>query len=130
MSRFPFFAWSYGRTKTCAYSSWIVKLCSMFSFNIHTQRFRDLNSFSIHNLLQQQQMSKEISQPILTGSSGARHFFISFTLSILLFNCFYSYCIKCYENVFANNCDECSKIIGIDSKVRLRPSSFNLACKR
>ena len=27
------------------------------------------------------------------------------------------YCIKCYENVFANNCDECSKIIGIDSKV-------------
>jgi len=26
------------------------------------------------------------------------------------------YCIKCYENVFANNCDECSKIIGIDSK--------------
>ena len=29
----------------------------------------------------------------------------------------YPYCIKCYENVFANNCDECSKIIGIDSKV-------------
>ena len=27
------------------------------------------------------------------------------------------YCIKCYENVFANNCDECGKIIGIDSKV-------------
>ena len=27
------------------------------------------------------------------------------------------YCIKCYENVFANNCDECNKIIGIDSKV-------------
>ena len=26
------------------------------------------------------------------------------------------YCIKCYENVFANNCDECNKIIGIDSK--------------
>merc|ERR1712109_179950 len=26
------------------------------------------------------------------------------------------YCIKCYENVFANNCDECCKIIGIDSK--------------
>ena len=26
------------------------------------------------------------------------------------------YCIKCYENVFANNCDECGKIIGIDSK--------------
>ncbi len=29
------------------------------------------------------------------------------------------YCIKCYENVFANNCDECGKLIGIDSKVRL-----------
>ena len=29
------------------------------------------------------------------------------------------YCIKCYENVFANNCDECGKIIGIDSKVSL-----------
>ena len=28
------------------------------------------------------------------------------------------YCIKCYEAVFANNCDECNKIIGIDSKVR------------
>lgn len=27
------------------------------------------------------------------------------------------YCIKCYENVFANTCEECSKIIGIDSKV-------------
>ncbi|XP_031620250.1 zinc finger protein 431 isoform X2 [Contarinia nasturtii] len=26
------------------------------------------------------------------------------------------YCIKCYENVFANTCDECNKIIGIDSK--------------
>ncbi|XP_055909444.1 four and a half LIM domains protein 2 isoform X5 [Eupeodes corollae] len=26
------------------------------------------------------------------------------------------YCIKCYENVFANTCEECSKIIGIDSK--------------
>merc|ERR550532_955048 len=26
------------------------------------------------------------------------------------------YCIKCYENVFANNCDECGKIIGIESK--------------
>jgi len=27
------------------------------------------------------------------------------------------FCIKCYENVFANNCDECGKVIGIDSKV-------------
>merc|ERR1711881_721513 len=26
------------------------------------------------------------------------------------------YCIKCYESVFANNCDECGKVIGIDSK--------------
>ncbi|XP_037035746.1 paxillin homolog 1 isoform X4 [Bradysia coprophila] len=26
------------------------------------------------------------------------------------------YCIKCYENVFANTCEECNKIIGIDSK--------------
>jgi hypothetical protein len=26
------------------------------------------------------------------------------------------YCIKCYEDVFANTCDECSKPIGIDSK--------------
>ncbi|KAM0737256.1 Four and a half LIM domains protein 2 [Formica fusca] len=26
------------------------------------------------------------------------------------------YCIKCYESVFANGCEECSKIIGIDSK--------------
>merc|ERR1712133_189931 len=26
------------------------------------------------------------------------------------------YCIKCYEDVFAKNCDECGKIIGIDSK--------------
>lgn len=29
------------------------------------------------------------------------------------------YCIKCYENVFANTCEECNKIIGIDSKVRI-----------
>lgn len=28
------------------------------------------------------------------------------------------YCIKCYESVFANPCEECNKIIGIDSKVR------------
>ena len=27
------------------------------------------------------------------------------------------YCIKCYEDVFANQCDECAKPIGIDSKV-------------
>ncbi|KAE9538649.1 hypothetical protein AGLY_005748 [Aphis glycines] len=26
------------------------------------------------------------------------------------------YCIKCYESVFANPCDECDKTIGIDSK--------------
>jgi len=26
------------------------------------------------------------------------------------------YCIKCYENQFANNCDECRGVIGIDSK--------------
>lgn len=26
------------------------------------------------------------------------------------------FCIKCYEDVFANTCDECSKPIGIDSK--------------
>ncbi|XP_015605900.1 zinc finger protein 845 isoform X3 [Cephus cinctus] len=26
------------------------------------------------------------------------------------------YCIKCYESVFANACEECNKIIGIDSK--------------
>lgn len=30
------------------------------------------------------------------------------------------YCIKCYESVFANGCEECSKIIGIDSKVGVR----------
>lgn len=28
------------------------------------------------------------------------------------------YCIKCYESVFANVCEECNKIIGIDSKVK------------
>lgn len=27
------------------------------------------------------------------------------------------YCIRCYENVFANQCEECHKTIGIDSKV-------------
>ncbi|EDS32709.1 conserved hypothetical protein [Culex quinquefasciatus] len=27
------------------------------------------------------------------------------------------YCIKCYENVFANVCEECNKTIGIDSKL-------------
>ncbi|XP_011312451.1 uncharacterized protein Lmpt isoform X2 [Fopius arisanus] len=26
------------------------------------------------------------------------------------------YCIKCYESIFANGCEECNKIIGIDSK--------------
>lgn len=26
------------------------------------------------------------------------------------------YCVKCYESVFANTCEECSQIIGIDSK--------------
>lgn len=33
------------------------------------------------------------------------------------------YCIKCYESVFANGCEECNKIIGIDSKVLF--SSYN-----
>ena len=32
------------------------------------------------------------------------------------------YCIKCYENVFANTCDECNRLIGIDSKVSPGPS--------
>ena len=27
------------------------------------------------------------------------------------------YCVKCYETVFANNCDDCNRVIGIDSKV-------------
>jgi len=27
------------------------------------------------------------------------------------------YCIRCYESVFANSCDECNQLIGIDSKV-------------
>lgn len=27
------------------------------------------------------------------------------------------YCVKCYEAIFANPCDACSRIIGIDSKV-------------
>lgn len=26
------------------------------------------------------------------------------------------YCVRCYEQVFANSCEECSKLIGIDSK--------------
>jgi hypothetical protein len=30
------------------------------------------------------------------------------------------YCIKCYESVFANNCEECNTMIGIDSKVSRR----------
>lgn len=34
------------------------------------------------------------------------------------------YCIKCYEDVFANQCDECAKPIGIDSKVNI----FCLGC--
>ena len=28
------------------------------------------------------------------------------------------YCIKCYENLFANTCEECKTPIGTDSKVR------------
>jgi len=36
------------------------------------------------------------------------------------------YCIKCYESVFANGCEECNKIIGIDSKV-LAPHFTRLA---
>lgn len=27
------------------------------------------------------------------------------------------HCIKCYEDIFANTCDECAKPIGIDCKV-------------
>jgi hypothetical protein len=32
------------------------------------------------------------------------------------------FCIKCYEDVFANTCDECAKPIGIDSKVCYPPT--------
>lgn len=33
------------------------------------------------------------------------------------------YCVSCYESVFANACEKCSRTIGIDSKVRsARPS--------
>ena len=28
------------------------------------------------------------------------------------------YCTRCYESVFANTCDDCNQVIGIDSKVR------------
>lgn len=35
------------------------------------------------------------------------------------------YCIKCYESVFANGCEECNKIIGIDSKVLLLRKTRN-----
>ncbi|GBN93488.1 hypothetical protein AVEN_186382-1 [Araneus ventricosus] len=28
------------------------------------------------------------------------------------------YCVQCYEQIFANNCEECGKPIGIDSKVK------------
>jgi LIM domain len=42
------------------------------------------------------------------------------------------YCIKCYESVFANQCEECNKTIGIDSKVG-GPNTmlilFNAKCK-
>lgn len=27
------------------------------------------------------------------------------------------YCVSCYESVFANACEKCGRIIGIDSKV-------------
>lgn len=36
------------------------------------------------------------------------------------------YCIKCYENVFANTCEECNKTIGIDSKVNRSRSLISL----
>jgi LIM domain len=41
------------------------------------------------------------------------------------------YCIKCYESVFANQCEECNKTIGIDSKVRQATMIilFNAKCK-
>ena len=29
------------------------------------------------------------------------------------------YCIKCYENLFANTCEECKITIGTDSKVTM-----------
>lgn len=35
------------------------------------------------------------------------------------------YCIKCYETVFANNCEECSAVIGIDSKVRNNKNKYS-----
>lgn len=37
------------------------------------------------------------------------------------------YCIKCYESVFANTCEECNTIIGIDSKVRKVDEAFKIA---
>lgn len=40
------------------------------------------------------------------------------------------YCIKCYESVFANVCEECNKIIGIDSKVSGSKSGFEFGDKR
>lgn len=40
------------------------------------------------------------------------------------------YCIKCYESVFANVCEECNKIIGIDSKVIIYVFSILLTCFR
>lgn len=35
------------------------------------------------------------------------------------------YCIKCYESVFANGCEECNKTIGIDSKVTMKLLGFS-----
>jgi LIM domain len=36
------------------------------------------------------------------------------------------YCIKCYESVFANTCEECNTIIGIDSKVKKLAKAFKI----
>ena len=35
------------------------------------------------------------------------------------------YCIKCYENLFANTCEECKTTIGTDSKVAYNNNNNN-----
>ncbi|KAF4532398.1 hypothetical protein B566_EDAN003850, partial [Ephemera danica] len=40
------------------------------------------------------------------------------------------YCIKCYESVFANTCEECNKTIGIDSKANIATKIMNQIIKK
>ena len=62
--------------------------------------------------------TKAMEQDFHTGHFSCWNCDLSLTGHRYILREEHPFCIKCYENLFANACEECKKPIGTDSKVR------------